>query len=72
MSYVFSIKKNSTKKDSIEDYMCWLGVARCAQPRLDPQVFSCKFCEISKNTFFKEHRRATASMFLEDFQPSYS
>ena len=25
------------------------------------QVFSCKFCEISKNTFFTEHHRATAS-----------
>ena len=25
------------------------------------QVFSCKFCEIFKNTFFKEHLRATAS-----------
>ena len=25
------------------------------------QVFSCEFCEISKNTFFIEHLRATAS-----------
>ena len=25
------------------------------------QVFSCKFCEISKNTFFTEHLRATTS-----------
>ena len=25
------------------------------------QVFSCEFCEISKNTFFTEHLRATAS-----------
>ena len=25
------------------------------------QVFSCKFCEISKNTFFKEHFWASAS-----------
>ena len=25
------------------------------------QVFSCKFCEISKNTFFTEHLRTTAS-----------
>ena len=25
------------------------------------QTFSCKFCEISKNTFFTEHLRATAS-----------
>ena len=27
------------------------------------QVFSCEFCEISKNTFFKEHLRAIASVF---------
>ena len=25
------------------------------------QVFSCKFCEISKNTFFTEHLWTTAS-----------
>ena len=25
------------------------------------QVFSCEFCEISKNTFFTEHLRTTAS-----------
>ena len=25
------------------------------------QVFSCEFCEISKNTFFVEHLRETAS-----------
>ena len=27
------------------------------------QVFSCEFCEISKNTFFTEHIWATASVF---------
>ena len=27
------------------------------------QVFSCEFCEISKNTFFIEHLRTTASEF---------
>ena len=26
------------------------------------QVFPCEFCEISKNTFFIEHLRATASV----------
>ena len=25
------------------------------------KAFSCEFCEISKNTFFKEHLRTTAS-----------
>ena len=27
-------------------------------------MFSCEFCEISKNTFFKEHLWAIASWFL--------
>ena len=29
------------------------------------QVFSCEFCEISKNTFFTEHLWATGSDFVE-------
>ena len=29
------------------------------------QVFSCEFCEIFKNTFFTEHPRATASVYLK-------
>ena len=29
------------------------------------RVFSCEFCEISKNTFFLEHIWATASMLFE-------
>ena len=28
------------------------------------QVFSCEFCEISKNTFFTEHLRVTASVLF--------
>ena len=27
-------------------------------------MFSCEFCEISKNTFFTEHLRTTTSNFL--------
>ena len=27
-------------------------------------MFSCEFCEISKDTFFKEHLRPTASDFI--------
>ena len=30
------------------------------------QVFSCEFCEISKNTFSTEHLRTTASEILEE------
>ena len=32
------------------------------------QIFSCEFCEISKNTIFTEHLRTTASTYLrKDF-----
>ena len=31
------------------------------------QVFSYEFCEISKNTFFTEHLRTTASELLSNF-----
>ena len=30
------------------------------------QAFSCEFCEIFKNTFFTEHLRTTASIFLHN------
>ena len=33
-------------------------------PEFKLQVFSSEFCEFSKNTFFTEHLRATASDFL--------
>ena len=32
------------------------------------QVFSCQFCDISKNTFFTEHLWATASRYVEWFK----
>ena len=32
------------------------------------RVFSCEFCEISKNTFFTEHLRATASEFCKIYR----
>ena len=39
------------------------NVAACNFIKKDApkQVFSCEFCEISKNTLFTEHLRATAS-----------
>ena len=32
------------------------------------QVFSCEFCEISKNTFFTEHPLATASNYCNGYK----
>ena len=31
-------------------------------------MFSCEFCEISKNTFFTEHIRTIASVYDNDYQ----
>ena len=36
------------------------------------QVFSCEFCEISKNTFFTEHLWATASERAKSVAITYS
>ena len=36
------------------------------------QVFSCEFCEISKNTFSTEHLGTTASAFCAESLPGYS
>ena len=35
------------------------------------QVFSCKFCEISKNTFFTEHLRTTAFDYYDRYSSSH-
>ena len=35
-------------------------------------MFSCEFCEIYNDNFFKEHQRATASIFLPPPPPSPS
>ena len=35
------------------------------------QVFSCEFCEISKNTFFTEHLWTTASVYNTEVSPFY-
>ena len=37
------------------------AATRCEKETL-AQVFSCEFCEISKNTFFPEHLWTTASI----------
>ena len=36
------------------------------------QVFPCEFCEISKNTFFTKHLRATASDLIKDYMKKSS
>ena len=40
---------------------CWPQVCDCIKKETLTQVFSCEFCEISKNNFFTEHVWMTAS-----------
>ena len=49
------------------EYNCYVQkqppeVIYCNSIKKEAQVFSCEFCEFSKNTFFTEHPRATASV----------
>ena len=47
-------------------------VCECCRPKAAikketlAQVFSCEFCEISKNTFFTEHLWTTTSVSLSE------
>ena len=45
-----------------QENTCACARATLLKKRLWHQVFSCEFCEISKNTFFSEHFRTTASV----------
>ena len=45
------------KKGVLRNFEAWNFIKR----ETLAQVFSCKCCEISKNTFFTEHLQATAS-----------
>ena len=44
----------------LRNFVKFTGKHLCQSQTL-AQVFSCEFCEISKNTFFTEHLRTTAS-----------
>ena len=56
----------SVKKDVLRNFAKFTGKQLCQRLNFIKkeslaQVFSCEFCEISKNTFFTEHLRTTAS-----------
>ena len=52
------------KKGVLRNFAKFTGKHLCQRPVFTlAQVFSCEFCKISKNTFFIEHLRATASEF---------
>ena len=51
-----SHRRCSVKKSALRNF------AKFTKNETLPQVFSCEFCEISKNTFSTEHLLATASL----------
>ena len=62
-SEVFHKKRYSQKFHKIhrKTPVPGLKACNCIKKETLAQVFSCEFCEISKNTFFTEHLRTTAS-----------
>ena len=66
-----SHQRCSVRKIVVRDFTKFTGKHWCQSLFLNnlieketlSQVFSCKFCEISKNTFFMEHLWATASTY---------
>ena len=66
---VFSeISQNSQENTCVrESFLIKLQALGKAEKDFLTQVFSCKFCEISKNTFFIEHLQTTASAVKKVF-----
>ena len=53
-----------------ESYRLQTSVCNFIKKETLEQLFSCKFCKISKNTFFTEHLRATASALKDALKKS--
>ena len=65
--FCFSIKNRLNFRKQSPDMFC--KKRRSQKFRRTPaQVFSCEFCEISKNTFLTEHIWTIASEFLRQLQ----
>ena len=61
------ILQNSRENTCARVFLIKLQVLACnlIKKETQAQVFSCEFCEISKNTFFTEHFWATVSAFCK-------
>ena len=62
-----SHRRFSVKKGVLRNFTKFTGKHLCQSVFFNKretlaQVFSCEFCEISKNIFFREHHRATTSV----------
>ena len=58
-----NLQENTCAKVSFFNKIADLWLANFIKKEALAQVFSFDFCEISKNTFFTEHLRTTASDF---------
>ena len=56
------------RKGVLRNFAKFTGKHLCHFIKIDTlaQVFSCEFCEISKNTIFTEHLRPTASLICSN------
>ena len=66
MQAVLNTRKSSWNYLEVSSYcrpQAFAGLSLSCRPKTLAQVFSCEFCEISKNTFFTEHLWTTASLF---------
>ena len=66
-----SHQRCSVRKDVVRNFAKFtrkhLGVFNKVKKETLTQVFSCEFCEISKNTFFTKHPGATASDLIGSY-----
>ena len=75
MTWRSSHQRRSMKKNVLRNFAKFTGKHLCQSfffkkvaglsPQTLAQVFSCEFCETSKNTFFKENLRTTASVLAQ-------
>ena len=59
-NYRSSCQRCSVKKGAPRNFAKFTGKYLCQKETMK-QVFSCEFCEYSKNTFTTEHLRTNAS-----------
>ena len=75
----YSIKKALLKSFAMSPgkHLCWSPFLIMLQLEMQvespTQVFSCEYCEIFKNTYFEEHLRTAASVYVKKkLKPTWS
>ena len=62
--YRSSRPEEFSKKGVVKNFTKFTGEHQCWSQ--SAQVFSCEFCKIFNNTFFTEHLRTTASIYIKN------